>query len=515
MNRHFVNHLFTARALPLRLAGPLRPDRLPSTRLRMGFSIAVVSLLSVNLLLARDLNTYQPQVAPTTVVLGADNPLVDVPAVQSAVDQGGTVILSGTFDFGADAGNHIIVPGRAGAAQDEKGKSTVFIYRKDVTIVGETGTQGELLTVVKNGMPAFWIGWDGEVSRVQPPGTYGVDFGIETFPVDEQGRVNYRDTGPEPGYTGSQTRYGRAYPNVSATIMRIYFDSPRHYGVKATAGRDVLVISNVFKNVQFGGLVHGNNVFGATHIAAGFIGVGLLYAPFVYPTITGTIAAERNIVDDVGTEPINTHGGECIGLGAIGTNAAVRIERNEIRNVGRKANGMSSDALATSVLLVDKYAASPVVAHNVIYNSSGNGIWDFAVFALSPGPTIEHNTVVNCKIGFLTYSYVGPRAGGLIHQNLISQDGLMGSGQSCINASQLSEYLIRANRFEGDYTDPLVVLLSSTDNTLLENRDLRSTLPPWPPTYFLDASSSGNLIRGASGTIVDLGNNNSIFLPGH
>ena len=41
-----------------------------------------------------------PNVAPTTVVLGADNPLIDVPAVQSAVDQGGTVILRGKFDFG-------------------------------------------------------------------------------------------------------------------------------------------------------------------------------------------------------------------------------------------------------------------------------------------------------------------------------------------------------------------------------------------------------------------------------
>lgn len=108
MNSHFVNHLFIARVLPLRLAGPLRPNRLPSTRLRMGLSIAVVSLLSGNLLLARDLNTYQPQVAPTTVVLGADNPLVDVPAVQSAVDQGGTVILRGTFDFGADASGTIV-----------------------------------------------------------------------------------------------------------------------------------------------------------------------------------------------------------------------------------------------------------------------------------------------------------------------------------------------------------------------------------------------------------------------
>jgi hypothetical protein len=456
--------------------------------------------------------TASLQVAPTTVVLGADNPLVDVPAVQSAVDQGGTVILGGTFDFGTDAGNHIIVPGRTGAAQDRKGESTVFIYRKDVTIKGETGSKGELLTVVKNGMPAFWIGWDGEVSREPPPGTPNVDFGIETFPVDVAGRVNYRDTGPEPGYTGPQTRYARAFQNVSAKIQTIFFDSPKHYGVKATAGRDVFVIGNVFSKVRFGGLVHLNNFAGATHLAGGFAGLGQLYAPFVVPAITGDIVAERNIVDDVGTETIDTHAGECLGLGAIGTGAAVRIERNEVRNVGRKADGMGPNVSATSIFLIDNYKTSPIVAHNIVYNSSGSGIWDLVIFNSTPGPMIQHNALVDCEIGIMTYSFVGPMAGRLIHQNSFSQDGLLGEGQSCIVANQLSESLIRANRFEGDYDGPLVALLNSSNNVLLENRDSRSTAPPESPTYFLDMSSSGNLIRSASGTALDLGADNKIFL---
>jgi hypothetical protein len=453
------------------------------------------------------------QVAPTTVVLGADNPLVDVPAVQSAVDQGGTVILRGTFDFGTDAGNHIIVPGRTGAAQDRKGTSTVFIYQKDVTILGETGQRGELLTVVKNGMPAFWIGWDGEISRVQPSGTYGVDFGIETFPVDVAGRVNYRDTGPEPGYAGPQTRYARAFQNVSATIKMIFFDSPKG-GIKATAGRDVFVIGNAFRKVQFGGLVHLNNFAGATHIAAAFGGAGLFYAPFLYPTITGNIVAERNNVDDVATDIINTHAGECFGLVALLTNAAaVRIERNEVRNVGRQADDTGPNLLAAAGILVgDNYKASPLVAYNIVYNSTLNGIWDLVAAAPTPGPTIKHNKLVNCMIGIKTESVIGPRDGALIHQNSISQDGLLGSGQSCIFASWLNASLIRANTFEGDYTEPLVALLSSSNNVLLENRDLRSTDLPEPPTYFLDVSSSGNLIRSASGTALDLGANNKIFL---
>lgn len=446
-------------------------------------------------------------------MVGADDPSVDVPAVQSAVDQGGTVVLRGTFDFGANSGNHIIVPGRTGASQDEKGTSTVFVYQRDVVITGETGRRGELLTVVKNGMPAFWIGWDGEVSRAPYPGTPGVDFGVENLPVDAEGRVSYRDGTQDPGYTGPQTRYARAYQNVSVTVEAIFFDSPKHYGVKATAGRDIFVIGNTFRNVRFGGLVHFNNFADATHIAAAFAGVGSLYAPFVGPAITGGLVAERNIVDDVGTEIINTYAGESIGLGALVTLAAVRIERNEIRNVGRQANGTAPETTATAIVLTENYASAPVVRHNVINNSKDNGIWDLALFAPSPGPIIEHNTLVNCATGIQITSLMGPRPGLLIQQNSISQDGLMGSGQSGILAYQLSESLIRANRFSGDFAGPLVVLASTTDTILLENRDLRSTIPPWSPTYFLDASSSGNLVQASYGTALDLGTNNTIRFP--
>lgn len=462
-----------------------------------------------------DAYTASWPVAPKSVVIGKNDPDIDVPAVQTAVDQGGTVTLRGTFDFGTDSGNHIIVPGRPYPDQDEKGKSTVFIYQKDVMVVGETGPNGELLTVVKNGMPPFWIGWDGEVSREPPPGTYGVDYGIESFPVDASGRVDYRDTGPEQDYEGPQPRYARAYQNVRVAIKNIFFDSPKHYGVKATAGRDVVVIGNVFRKVEFGGLVYLNNFAGATRLAVGFGGAGLFYAPFVYPTFTGEIIAARNIIDCVGTEVgIDLHSGEAYGMAALFTDAAVRIERNEIRNVGRKEDGTESGAYAASILLGDNYGASPVVFQNTIYNSSLIGIWDLVGLASSPGPTIKQNTVDECVIGIMTDSWIGPRTGVLIHQNSISysQDGLLGSGQACIIASQSKEALIRANRFEGDYAGPLVVLSSSANNTLLENRDLRSTILQEFPTYFLDMSSSENLIQGASGTAIDLGTNNEIYL---
>src|SRR2546427_7471336 len=45
--------------------------------------------------------------AGQTVVGGQNNPAVDVPAVQAAVDQGGSVLLVGTFDFW-DAGRGLL-----------------------------------------------------------------------------------------------------------------------------------------------------------------------------------------------------------------------------------------------------------------------------------------------------------------------------------------------------------------------------------------------------------------------
>lgn len=456
-----------------------------------------------------------PVAGQTKTVYGANNPAIDVPAVQSAVDHGGLVILKGTFDFGSDAGNHIIVPGRRYPDQDAKGKSTVFIYKKNVTIVGMTDRKGNLTSVVKNGMPPFWMGWDGNVTRTPPAGIEGVDYGVELLPQDLAGSVEYRDNYNDPGYAGAQIRYALPYPNVSATIRNIYFDSPKHYGVKATAGQNIVVMGNVFRNVQFGGLVHGNGLFAATHVAVAAVGGGLAYAPFVYPAITGSIDLENNVVDDVGTEAIYTHQGECYGLGALATNATVTMKGNDIRNIGRKANGSGSDVILTGgLLLIDNYGGSPLVTKNIVRNSLVYGIWDLVAVAPTPGPAIVANTFIDCGLSAIqTESAIGPREGVKIDANFIFDDGRLGSGQACITGNGLSGALMRWNTFSGTYSGPLVVLKSASNCKLLMNTDLRRTIPSWAPTYFLDIGSTGNLIKGMSGTAVDDGSNNTIILP--
>ena len=64
-------------------------------------------------------------------IVGQNNPAVDIQAIQKAVDQGGTILLKGTFDFG------------------DKGKVNIT---KDVKIIGETD-KGTPITKIKGG---FW-----------------------------------------------------------------------------------------------------------------------------------------------------------------------------------------------------------------------------------------------------------------------------------------------------------------------------------------------------------------------
>jgi hypothetical protein len=64
------------------------------------------------------------------VVIGQDDPAVDVDAVQAAVHQGGNVLLLGTFDFGKDG--RVLLP-------------------KDVAISGEADASGRPITTIIGG----------------------------------------------------------------------------------------------------------------------------------------------------------------------------------------------------------------------------------------------------------------------------------------------------------------------------------------------------------------------------
>src|SRR3990172_11827468 len=73
-----------------------------------------------------------PSGAETQLVAveGKNDPVADVQAVQKEVDQGGTVLLKGRFDFG------------------DKGSVTIT---KDVNVLGETDERGAPRTTIRGG----------------------------------------------------------------------------------------------------------------------------------------------------------------------------------------------------------------------------------------------------------------------------------------------------------------------------------------------------------------------------
>ncbi len=59
----------------------------------------MVRRIIISLFMVVAIFSFTPVEAQITIV-GQNNPTVDIQAVQKAVDQGGTINLKGTFDFG-------------------------------------------------------------------------------------------------------------------------------------------------------------------------------------------------------------------------------------------------------------------------------------------------------------------------------------------------------------------------------------------------------------------------------
>jgi hypothetical protein len=93
----------------------------------------MVPKMIVSLFTVMAIFSLTPAEAQITIV-GQNNPTIDIQAVQKVVDQGGTINLKGTFDFGNEGRVNIT---------------------KDVKIIGETNTKETPTTKVKGGFWAF------------------------------------------------------------------------------------------------------------------------------------------------------------------------------------------------------------------------------------------------------------------------------------------------------------------------------------------------------------------------
>jgi hypothetical protein len=93
----------------------------------------MVRRILISLFMVAAILLFASAEAQVTVV-GQNNPTTDVQAVQRAVDQGGTINLKGTFDFGNEGRVNIT---------------------RDVKIIGEMDSAGKPVTKIKGGFWAF------------------------------------------------------------------------------------------------------------------------------------------------------------------------------------------------------------------------------------------------------------------------------------------------------------------------------------------------------------------------
>jgi hypothetical protein len=93
------------------------------------------------------------------VVTGTGDPAIDVPAVQAAVDQGGTVILKGHFSFGT-APTRPVAPLLASSSGGYPPAAEVLVS-KGVVLSGRRDADGEMTTIEEGTIP-FYVDAPGE-----------------------------------------------------------------------------------------------------------------------------------------------------------------------------------------------------------------------------------------------------------------------------------------------------------------------------------------------------------------
>ena len=118
----------------------------------------MVRRLIISLFTVMAIFSFTSAEAQMTIV-GQNNPTIDVQAVQRAVDQGGTINLKGTFDFGNEGRVNIT---------------------KDVKLIGETDNGGKPVTKIKGG---FWT-FHSPLPAKLPPEVQGPKITIQAIHFD-------------------------------------------------------------------------------------------------------------------------------------------------------------------------------------------------------------------------------------------------------------------------------------------------------------------------------------------
>src|SRR6266568_3462396 len=430
--------------------------------------ITIIRLLGVALFALPVL--LLPHVAAgQTVVGGQNNPAVDVPAVQAAVDQGGSVLLVGTFDFG-DAGR--------------------VLLRNDVDISGEADSSGSPLTTIKGGDWPFY----SPLPSTMPPTHAGPVVGVQYIHFDgaKGVAVHLAYTSGASIHNNQMTGLrGRVFVPATPTAPAQY----RRVGVEIGPAD-----SRPRTNIQ--------------------ITPGL---------VSGSIDVFDNDIDSSGPEPATqTNSGAVLMAFIVG--ADIRIENNV--NVGCTRNcigvfdeipdsdGRGSIVIANNTILSDvkvgftvpgkrapigvdvsfnfnrSLALDPSAHHVPVVITDNyielNGRNSQGIIGAMNGTSVVGNTVVVHADAAATTDLLSTTGGILVAQSheVVLRNWIMGEGWNAIR--------IGGNTFG----------LSRIDNVAQGNNI--SGFDAFSSDFLLDIAAASNTIIGNSGTVIDNGHDNNI-----
>ena len=387
------------------------------------------------------------------IIVGQNNPTVDIQGVQRAVDQGGTINLKGAFDFG------------------DKGRVNIT---KDVMIVGETDNRGNPVTKIKGG---FWA-FHSPLPAKLPPEVPGPKITIQGIHFDGA---------------------------LWAPIHLAYSSGATIRGNKITNVRPILSEEPIFGKPGL------NRQQG---IACSPVYVQPLATRKYQPgAFTGLLTIADNEIDMINEDPTKTMAQGVFVLWTTGITA--QISRNIVNNCSRNSielidNYLGKDGSGMVVIEDNKIVTAPtglpVPTPFTPMGILGGWFLDMTG-AVDPMRNIKY-TIINNAIRVRGQASVGicPFADGAV----VASNGVLAEGGAFVFAIANSNGYVAHNKIEGVGRHAMSIRpfgpLKASNNVFVGN-DL-SQFKASVVDVALDKGANNNILLGSSGTVLDLGTGN-------
>lgn len=410
------------------------PRHMSRELVALGFVVAAVSFVS-----GCDSSTSPPPrtVSPAAlaladeggqdevVVVGTNDPAVDVPAVQAAVDHGGNIVLRGHFSFAATPAMSLdptIVGGFPHAAE--------ILVSRSVNISGVGDDAGEMAQIDGGTIP-FYVNAPGQhvtierVRFVQPVAAAILTFaanGLEVVGTKIDGVVPYTGLASgiwvvPSGNIPMPTSVGHP-ENISGTLRFVHNDIDMTGGVPTDNTLGISVFGPGTPGAPVDAEVIGNRISNVTEPAINFrriVGSARIEHNMIATgTVTGVIAARNQVirVANTGTYVIAHNSIECdwtsADVEAIGVFSQFGADGWPIHDALVEDNDIDMAPPSGTVFTtfsggigVYGFAHDNVVRHNRIRGHARAGI-TMPVFPLTGTPAAPQNNVFidNEFIGF-------------------------------------------------------------------------------------------------------------------